>query len=85
MNDEKWMTTAQASQTFGVSQRYIRYLCKGRRRRKGKAVWFVEPKIAKYKVHESEHGKQTFMIDAKELKTHFKNRLEQNDETKNKG
>ena len=78
MAQTRWMTTAQASEVFEVSQRYLRYLCTGRQRRKGKAVWFVEPKIKKWKVQTSENGKQTYLMNAKELYRHFQNKLEQN-------
>ena len=77
MNEIEWITTEEASQIYGKSQRYIQMICKGRRRRKGKAIWHVLPKIKNIKYTMSAKNKPMVLIFRKELDELFTKQLEQ--------
>jgi hypothetical protein len=77
MNKIEWITTEEASAIYGKSQRYIQMICKGRRRRKGKAIWHVLPKVKKIKYIMSAKNKPMVLIFRKELDELFKYKLEQ--------
>lgn len=65
------MTTAEAAEVFGVTQRYIQFLCHGRKRQKGKRIWFVEPKLKHIKYQMSIKNKKMMLIDMNEIKALF--------------
>lgn len=71
MSSKKWMTTSEAAEEFGVSQRYIQFLCHGRQRKKGKHIWFVAPKLQKIKYQKSIKNKQMVLIDRMEIEKLF--------------
>jgi hypothetical protein len=77
MNEIEWITTEEASAIYGKSQRYIQMICKGRRRRKGKAIWNVLPKVKNIKYIMSAKNKPMVLIFRKELDELFTNKLEQ--------
>lgn len=71
MANDKWMTTAEAAEEFGVTQRYIQILCSGRKRQKGNKVWQVLPKVKKIKYQMSVKKKRMMLIDRNELEKLF--------------
>lgn len=71
MKTKQWITTAEASEVFGVTQRYIQFLCCGRKRQKGKRIWYVEPKLKHIKYQMSIKNKKMMLIDMNELKALF--------------
>lgn len=71
MKTKQWITTAEASEVFGVTQRYIQFLCHGRKRQKGKKIWFVEPKLKHIKYQMSIKNKKMMLIDMNEIKALF--------------
>lgn len=71
MSKKQWMTTAEAAELFGVTQRYIQFLCHGRKRQKGNKIWYVEPKLKHIKYQMSIKNKQMMLIDKNELETLF--------------
>ena len=71
MKTKQWITTAEASEVFGVTQRYIQFLCHGRKRQKGKRIWFVEPKLKHIKYQMSIKNKKMMLIDMNEIKALF--------------
>jgi hypothetical protein len=77
MNEIEWITTEEASAIYGKSQRYIQMICSGRRRRKGRAVWHVLPKVKTIKYEMSAKNKPMMLIYKKELDELFTNKLEQ--------
>lgn len=74
----EWITVKDAAQEFGVSQTYIQFLCSGRKRVKGKAMWHELPKIKNLQLTISEKQRPKFLIDYNEIKTIFTNRNKQN-------
>jgi hypothetical protein len=77
MDEIEWITTEEASQIYGKSQRYIQMICKGRRRRKGKAIWHVLPKVKNIKYIMSAKNKPMVLIFKAELDELFTKQLEQ--------
>lgn len=77
MNDLEWITTEEASQIYGKSRRYIQMICSGRRRRKGRAVWNVLPKVKTIKYEMSAKNKPMMLIFKHELDELFTKQLEQ--------
>lgn len=71
MKTKQWMTTAEAAELFGVTQRYIQFLCHGRKRQKGKRIWYVEPKLKHIKYQMSVKNKKMMLIDMNEVKALF--------------
>lgn len=71
MKTKQWITTAEASEVFGVTQRYIQFLCHGRKRQKGKRIWYVEPKLKHIKYQMSIKNKKMMLIDMNEVKALF--------------
>lgn len=70
-NEKKWITTAQAAVEFGVTQRYIQFLCCGRKRMKGRLIWYVSAKLTKIKYARSVKNRQMILIDRQEIKELF--------------
>ena len=71
MNKKQWITTSEAAELFGVTQRYIQFLCHGWKRQKGKSIWYVEPKLKHIKYQMSIKNKQMMLIDKNELESLF--------------
>lgn len=71
MNKKQWMTTAEAADEFGVSQRYIQFLCYGRKRQKGNRIWYVDPKLKHIKYQMSIKNKKMVLVDMNEVKALF--------------
>jgi len=67
LNKKQWITTAEAAELFDVTQRYIQFLCSGRKRQKGKRIWYVEPKLKHIKFQMSIKNRQMVLIDKNEL------------------
>lgn len=67
MSKKQWITTAEAAKQFGVTQRYIQFLCYGRKRQNGKRIWYVEPKLKHIKYQMSIKNRQMVLVDMNEL------------------
>jgi hypothetical protein len=78
MAKKTWITTDEAAELYGCSQRYITMLVTGRTRRKNDAVWVVKPKLKNIKTTISAKGKLKYLVDKQELEQFLNNSLEKN-------